>query len=57
MDHDKIEIISEELSALKDLWNLLRASSSKHIEKEACEELLLNIFEIKLIELSKIIKR
>ena len=34
MDKDKIEIISEQLHALKVLWNLLRAASLDNIDKE-----------------------
>ena len=51
MNQDKIEIISEQLNALATLWNLLRSASSNQINKEACEELLLNVLEIKLSEI------
>jgi len=51
MDQDKIEIISEQLSALKDLWHLLRSSSLDESSKEKAEELLLHIFEMKQEEL------
>ena len=51
MDQDKIEIISEQLHALKVLWNLLRTASLDNIDKERCEELLLEIFDIKQNEL------
>jgi hypothetical protein len=51
MNQDKIEIISEQLNALVTLWNLLRSASSNQINKEACEELLLNVLEIKLSEI------
>ncbi|WP_446788332.1 hypothetical protein [Macellibacteroides fermentans] len=56
MNHDKLEIILEQLGALSTIWNLLRSASSNAIEKEACEELLLNILEIKIIELRKAIE-
>lgn len=56
MNQDKIENISEQLSALNTIWNVLRSASLSEIDKEACEELLLNIFEIKLIELRTSIK-
>lgn len=51
MNQDKIEIISEQLAALIDLWHLLRSSSSEEDCKERAEELLLLIFEMKLEEL------
>lgn len=51
MNQDKIEIISEQLTALITLWNLLRSVSSNQINKEVCEELLLNVLEIKLAEM------
>ena len=56
MNQDKVEIISEQLNALSTIWNILRSASLSEIEKEACEELLLNIFEIKLVELRISIK-
>ena len=47
MDQDKVEMISEQLNALIGVWNLLRAKSLSHENKERCEELLLEILEIK----------
>ena len=55
MNRDKIEIISDQLNALITLWNLLRSVSPNKINKEACEELLLNVLEITLAELRKAI--
>jgi hypothetical protein len=40
MDHDRIEVISEQLLALKILWNILRAASLDQMDKERCEDLL-----------------
>lgn len=56
MNQDKIEIISEQLCALNKLWNLLRASSLNQIDKDRCEELLLDVFETKQKELDNSIK-
>lgn len=55
MNQDKIEIILEQFNALVTLWNLLRSASSNQINKEACEELLLNVLEIKLAEIRAVI--
>lgn len=54
MNIDRIEIIIAQLTALKDLWHILR-SSSNIFDKEACEELLLDTFESKVGELNAIL--
>jgi len=51
MDLDKVEIISEQLLSLKELWHLLRSSSLDKASKEKAEELLLHIFDMKQMEL------
>lgn len=56
MNQDRLEIIIQQLVALKDLWNILRASPLNQLDKEACEELLLDVYEYKINELSKIVK-
>ena len=56
MDLDRIEIIADQLKAIKDLWHILRASPLNQLNKESCEELLLDVYEYKIIELSEIIK-
>ena len=56
MNEDKIEIITDQLNSLKNLWHILRASSIDHSERDACEELLLDIFEIKVDNLSVAVK-
>lgn len=56
MNVDRIEIIADQLKAIKDLWHILRASPQDQLDKESCEELLLDIYESKTNELSKIIK-
>lgn len=56
MNEDRIEIIVDQLKAIKDLWHILRASPLNQLDKESCEELLLDIYESKIHELSEIIK-
>ena len=56
MDDDKIEILADQLNALKNLWHVLRASSINQYDKDSCEELLLDIFEIKVDNLSAAVK-
>ena len=55
MNVDRIEIIANQLKAIKDLWHILRASPLNQLDKESCEELLLDIYESKINELSEII--
>ena len=47
MDEDRIEIISEQLLALCDLWHLLRANYRDQDSTDRAEELLLEVLEIK----------
>ena len=56
MNLDRIEIITDQLKAIKDLWHILRASILNQSDKESCEELLLDVYESKINELSEIIK-
>lgn len=56
MNLDRIEIITDQLKAIKDLWHILRASTLNQSDKESCEELLLDVYESKINELSEIIK-
>ena len=56
MNVDRLEIIADQLKSIKDLWHILRASPQDQLDKEACEELLLDVYEYKINELSKIVK-
>lgn len=53
MNTDKIEIISEQLLALTKLWNLVLAAKDDFPEREAVEELLLEVLERKQAELQE----
>lgn len=47
MDGDRIEIISEQLLALSELWHILRATCLEQESRDRVEELLLEVLEIK----------
>lgn len=56
MDIDKIEIINQKILAITKLWNFLRVSSGDFMEREDCEELLLEILEQNQRDLSNCLK-
>lgn len=45
MNEDKIEIISEQLLALSKLWHIVLGMKDDFPEREAAEELLLEVLE------------
>lgn len=51
MNQDKIELISDQLLALKDLWSLIRSNSLEKSSNDRIEELLIEMLDIKQKEL------